>query len=91
MSEKFISAVGRKAKWISWGVHPENGDCLALVRVGDNGCISLTYEATFHGEFDLPFIVEKRADGVERWHNFKTIDSIEWAEPAAPPKPEAGG
>lgn len=72
---------GRKAEWISWGVSPENGDCLALQKVGSGTCISLEAHLTYHGDYDIPFIVAKHSDGQEVWHRVSAIDSIGW-EPA---------
>lgn len=68
----------RDISFCSWGIHPENGDCLSLVKVGDAGCVRLYAAQTFHGDHDTTWVIEVRSDGTERWHRADSIDTIEW-------------
>lgn len=68
----------REIRMIAWGTHPENGDALAVVKVGEYGCARLYAAMTFHGDHDIPWVVQIRTDGTESWYNANSLDFVEW-------------
>lgn len=69
MSDREDWPVGRKALRIVFHNEPLPGGS----SVGD-----LTASLPFHGEYDVPWIIERRDDGSLIWHNATKLAAIEW-------------
>lgn len=71
---------GTRLAWISWGVHPENGDVLALVRAGEHGCaeIIVGHEAGPMGFFAVAIQISDAGD--ETRHPLHLLTSYQLAK-----------